>query len=216
MSRLLPGLPGSRRPCRGLVLALAAGLLAGCATSPSDGDKDDNAVPRPEWRVGDRWAFQRTPLGGTPLVVTHQVVSADAAGYVLRISGAGPDTSRRWTRELHLVQQGLPGGVTARFEPPVRLFQWPLGLGRAWTQEFAYTDGTHDGRYANAWRTGPAVEPIDVVGGRFYALRIERSSTDGQRLMTYWYSPLARYWVRLEDYQHGYLEELVEHRAWGG
>jgi hypothetical protein len=44
---------------------------------------------------------------------------------------------------------------------------------------------------------------------------VERSSGT-QRLETYWYSPRIRYWVRLEDYARGYVEELVEYKSWSG
>jgi hypothetical protein len=40
-----------------------------------------------------------------------------------------------------------------------------------------------------------------------------RSGT--QRLESYWYNPRVRYFVRLEDYLRGYVEQLVEFRSWG-
>ena len=70
-------------------------------------------------------------------------------------------------------------------------------------------------RYANTWKVGEKIEPIDTVAGRFYTVRVERSS-GSQRLETYWYSPRIRYWVRLEDYSRGYVEELVEYKSWSG
>ena len=77
------------------------------------------------------------------------------------------------------------------------------------------TDGRNDGRYANTWKVGETIEPIDTVAGRFYTLRVERWS-GAQRLETYWYSPRIRFWVRLEDYLRGYVEELVEYKSWSG
>ena len=53
------------------------------------------------------------------------------------------------------------------------------------------------------------------MAGRFYTLRVERWS-GAQRLETYWYSPRIRFWVRLEDYLRGYVEELVEYKSWSG
>jgi hypothetical protein len=32
--------------------------------------------------------------------------------------------------------------------------------------------------------------------------------------VSYWYSPRIRYFVRLEDYLGGYVEELVEYKSW--
>jgi hypothetical protein len=194
------------------------GLLAlagtGCAVTDKDEQtKEQESVPRPEWRLGDRWVFQRTLVSGASIVVTHQVVAA-REGYTLRVLGAAGDVTRQWTPELHLIAETLGGDASVHFDPAVMYFAWPMGPGKTWTQEFQYTDGRNDGRYANTWKISPTVVPVDTVAGRFYALRIERASGP-QRLETYWYSPRVRYWVRLEDYLRGYVEELVEYRPWG-
>ena len=102
-----------------------------------------------------------------------------------------------------------------RYQPPAPYFMWPLKPGDTWAQEFQYTDGRNDGRYANTWKVGTGLEPIDTVAGRFYTLRVERWS-GSQRLEAYWYSPRVRYWVRHEDYLRGYQEELVESWSWSG
>ena len=94
-------------------------------------------------------------------------------------------------------------GSTARYEPPAAYFAWPISPAKTWDQEFQYTDGRSDGRYANTWKVGAGVEPIDTVAGRFYTLRVERWGGP-RRLETYWYNPRVRYWVRLEDYLRGY------------
>jgi hypothetical protein len=173
------------------------------------------SLPRPEWRVGDRWSFKRTALRGDTAVVTHQVVAATSEGYTVQILGLASAVTREWTRDLHLVQESLGDGTVVRYQPPAPYFRWPFKPGETWTQEFQYTDGRNDGRYANTWTVGVGVEPIDTVAGRFYTLRVERRSAS-QGLETYWYNPRVRYWVRLEDYLRGYVEELVEFRSWTG
>ena len=203
---------------RGAVLA--AGLLAtsGC---PLDMPKSAaekvaaESLPRPEWRVGDRWTFKRTALGGATSVVTHLVVAAAMDGYTVQSQGLAPEITRRWTLDLHLVEETAADGAFMRYAPPALFFSWPFKPGDAWAQEFQYTDGRNDGRYANSWKVGETVEPIDTVTGRFYTLRVERWGGP-RRLETYWYNPRIRYWVRLEDYLRGYEEELVEFRSWSG
>lgn len=198
----------------GAQLALVALLAAACAGSPKDPGAEIETIPPPEWRVGDRWMFRRIPLDGTPVIVTHQVVSATADGYTVRVQGVAGGGSRQWTRALAVAVDTGADGRTARYEPPAPLFTWPLALGQGWSHEFTYTDGRRDGRYVNSWRAGTAVERVDVVAGRFYTVRIERWGGP-QRLETYWYNARVRYWVRLEDYLRGYVDELVEFGTWG-
>lgn len=183
-------------------------VAAGCAAPPASPEAD--SVPRPEWRVGDRWVFRRTTLSGATAVVTHQVTEATGDGYTMRVTGLAQELTRWWTRELHVSRQTVAGGAVGRFQPAARYFVWPLTLGKTWTQEFEYGEGKTEGRYANTWRVGAFVEPIDVVAGSFYAVRIEHWGFRGERLDTYWYVPRVRYWVRLESYPSGYTEELIE------
>jgi hypothetical protein len=196
-----------------VVLLLAALTAPGCLTEQQRKAQEEEAVPRPEWRVGDRWTFRRTRLAGAAVVVTHQVVAATLDGYTVQVLGLAQPVSRQWTTELHLIQEAVQDGATARYEPPAPYFMWPLKPGATWQQEFRYTDGRTDNRYANAWKVGETIEPIDTMAGRFYTLRVERWNGP-QRLETYWYTPRIRYWVRLEDYLRGYVEELVEARSW--
>lgn len=195
-----------------LALAVAAG---GCATDTAKQAAEQEIITRPEWRVGDRWAFKRTTLAGASAVVTHQVVAATMESYSIRVVGLAGEVTRQWTLDVHLARETLGDGTTVRYEPPAAYFRWPLKPAATWSQEFQYSDGRNDGRYANTWKVGETIEPIDTVAGRFYTLRVERSSGT-QRLETYWYSPRVRYWVRLEDYLRGYVEELVEARSWSG
>jgi hypothetical protein len=194
-------------------LTLVAGLGA-CADTPDKEEQEKAGVPKPEWRVGDRWVFQRTSLGGTTSVVTYQVVEATGDGYALRLSGAGPDLTSYWTDELALRRREVGGRVVSRFEPAAPFFRWPLKLGERWDGEFDYTDGRNDGRYRNVWAAGVAIESINVVAGRFYSVRIEQRGGQGRLLSTYWYSPLVRYWVRQDSAIDGFSEELVEFRPW--
>src|SRR5262249_39944294 len=69
------------------------------------------------------------------------------------------------------------------------------------------------GRYSNTWNVAEGIEAIDTLAGRFYVLRIERWSGT-RRLVAYWYSPRIHYFVRLEDYLGGYVEDLVEYKSW--
>lgn len=189
----------------GVVLALA--LSAGCAGAPALPEVD--ALLRPEWRVGDRWLFRRTPLAGVPALVTHRVVQATADGYTVETEGLAPAARRGWSRELALARHAVGDRVSVH-DPPIRYFDWPLRLGQAWTHEFVARDGAVEGRHRHTFRVAQTVEPVDVPAGPFYAVRIEHWGSRGERVDTYWYVPQVRYWVKLEHYGGGYTEELVE------
>jgi hypothetical protein len=209
--------PPARPGAFGAALLLGAllGLAGGCAGAPTPEEQARaEEVPRPEWRVGDRWLFQRTERSGAVSVVAHQVVAATPEGYAVQVQGAAPELTRYWTPEFHLARQVARGQPAARFQPAAMYFDWPLRLGKTWTQEFDYEDGTQAGRYGAVWQVGPLIEPVDVVAGKYYTVRIEYRSAQGQRLATYWYSPRVRYWVRFRSEVNGYLEDLLEFRPW--
>jgi hypothetical protein len=193
----------------GTALALAAVLLGlGCAARV---DPPPAAVlGRPQWRVGDRWLFRRTPATGTPTFNTHEVIEATPEGYAVRMTRLGQEVIRYWTPDFHLARQTAGSRLVNRFDPPAHYFEWPLRPGKVWTQEFDYEDGRADGHYANQWRVARDGERLDVTGGLFIALRIERLGVDGQPLDTYWYVPEIRYWGRFIDHLNRYVEELAE------
>jgi hypothetical protein len=167
-------------------------------------------VPRPEWRMGDRWVYQRTTPTGAISVVTYLVTGATADGYTVRLGGLKPEVRETWTRDLHLKDQRIEGRGTAEFVPPARFFSWPLRLAQTWSQSFRFQDGRQDGDYANIWQVGALVNQITVPAGTYYTIRIERRGSGGEALDMYWYSPKVRHWVKRESYGGGYVDELVE------
>ena len=85
-------------------------LAAGCAgPDTTKQTEEQQAIPRPEWRVGDRWAFNRTSLAGVSTVVTRQVVAATTEGYTVRVLGVASEATRQLTRDFHLVQETFGG-----------------------------------------------------------------------------------------------------------
>ena len=92
-----------------VLLGTAALVGAGCAADMDKqaAEKAGESVPRPEWRMGDRWVFQRTAADGATAIVTHQVVAASTEGYTVRVLGLATEVTRQWTLDLHLVQEAL-------------------------------------------------------------------------------------------------------------
>src|SRR5262249_55243021 len=116
---------GIQRAAGITALALLALAVAGCST-PTPPKPPEEALQRPEWRVGDRWVFRRMPtsqMGGVTSLVTHEVIEATPDGYAMRIRQLNEEFTRYWTRDFHLSHQESRGRPLNRFEPPARYFE---------------------------------------------------------------------------------------------
>lgn len=185
-------------------------LLAGCAILRGTLDApEEDEVPRPEWRVGDRWVFRRTSLSGVTTVVTHQVTAATGTAYTVRLTGLDEPVTRSWTADLHLAGLTAAGRGT-RLEPPAPFFSWPLKLGKVWSATVRQRDEQGEAVVTHTWRVAAALDRVHTLAGSYYAMRIEHSTGADQRVAAYWYTPRVRYWVRFEHYLGGYAEELID------
>jgi hypothetical protein len=185
-------------------------VAGGCAIfRGSFEDKGEDEVPRPEWRIGDRWVFQRSTLSGQSAVVTHQVTAATGAVYTVRVTGLAEEVRSTWTADLHLASLAASERLV-RFEPAAPYFRWPLKLGQTWSETLRQLDGPSETTAVHTWHVGKAIERIDTLAGSYYCVRIEHRMGADQRVNAYWYTPRVRYWVRHEHYLGGYTEMLVE------
>jgi hypothetical protein len=194
---------------RGVLVGLALAAV-GCASSRKG--PPAALLGRPEWRLGDRWLFRRTPASGPSMMVTHEVIETTADRYTMRITWLNSELTRHWTRDLHLAEHTQRGRPVNRFDPPAMYFSWPLAFGKAWTQEFDYRDSQAEGHYTNSWQVAKEPDLVDLVSGAVAALRIERRGGGGELLDAYWYVPQIRYWVRFTDHVSRFSEDLVEFR----
>jgi hypothetical protein len=199
-------------PAAFLALGLAAALLGACTKQPVY-LLDSELVAPPSWSPGDRWIFRQVSGTATGVTTTHEIVEVTSAGYVMRITRLNQEMTRYWTRDLSLSHHEVRGQPLNRFEPPAQYFAWPLVTGKTWTQQFAYRDGQRDGQFTNVWRVSQEKEWVDVTGGWFPAIRVDRLGADGQRLESYWYTPAVKYWARHEDSVNGFVDLLLEFRT---
>ena len=147
----------------------------------------------PEWRPGDRWTYD--VISGTDKSAkTLEVIEVREMGsipyYVVRLG----DVDYYYTRNLNWAAAIRDAKVEARMSPPHQGFVWPLEVGKRWTYQGVWEDQNshrdiHD-RFAVV-----AVEAVDVLAGRFEALKIVREgSTPGSD--EYWFAPAVRSYVR--------------------
>src|SRR5262249_7063745 len=77
-------------------VALALGACDKPVPPPGGAEGEGDQVPRPEWRLGDRWLFRRTTSAGDATVVTYRVTAVTAEGYTLRLGGVTPEVTETW------------------------------------------------------------------------------------------------------------------------
>jgi hypothetical protein len=208
----------SRFPAlRRLGPAIAAALLAGCATFnlPPVGAP----VPAPEPRVGDAWnykvldGFRGFERGAASFAVTGVqgetfTAEVDQSGgpvtrsFTLRwrpraegtpagneASGEGGAVTRTFARGWNPRDGRTPAGDEVTYDPPLPLFVFPLEDGRRWTQTVTATD-TRTGARFPVFVQGWVLgrETVTTPAGTFDAIRIQRSLRIGDGETSIWRS----------------------------
>jgi len=130
-----------------LVVALAAGVLAGCAGGPiaGGGATSGPAAEAPKWSVGSRWVYRgkdgyRQSINWEE---THEVTAIGADGITVRVTAKGAFDAER-TELLSSPGVVRVGAVSEfesdRFDPALIRYQFPLTQGQSWTQSMRNAD----------------------------------------------------------------------------
>jgi len=186
--------------------------LAGCVAV--GGTQGGPPAPARAYRVGDRWVYRISDGFRVPVTweETHEVVAADAARVVVRITGLGPTTN--FTREEQLAAPGIVrvGAVfdreTRRFDPPLERFRFPLVSGTSWNQRpNNFNETTQQSGQISYFVTVGGWDTLNTPAGTFEAIRLRLimrlDDEDPFRLATecnylQWYAPEAGALVREE------------------
>jgi hypothetical protein len=114
----------------------------------------------------------------------------------LFVSSAGG--AHLYTDEYGLVETRTTA-TTYRFVPPLRLIQWPLTVGDAWSQKTTIAAST--GQRGPTAFEGKTIgyDIVDTPAGRFLAFEI-RTMLGGKPYKDFWYAPEARTLVRTIEY----------------
>lgn len=203
---------------RTFLAATAALVLPGCAARPL-GTLESTPVPAPGWRVGDRWTYRRTDGytkldAGSP--VTRRVAELSAAGArVPETTTWGTFVSDSvWANPNDLFSGTLSeyGPITGRFDPPLRLYDFPLVSGKRWQQQLHRIDqaGFRYFMTLSAWVEGWDTMTVGGRAVRVVAVRREMllgqlppslgtSVGNAYRSDTEWYAPELESFVRLNQ-----------------
>lgn len=137
-----------------------------------------------------------------PCVIGECLVIGSDAGYTTLAS-----------KEWELVEQRTFGSV-ARFNPPLRAYQWPLRVGNAWS--YMTTIESSQGAKIPTQVTANVVsyESVTVPAGTFMAFRTILS-LNGRRFLESWWAPETRTEVRtiMTDAREGQIiSELLDYQ----
>jgi hypothetical protein len=152
------------------------------------------SVPAPpEWRPGDRWTYDLTS-GNERATKTMEVVAVrdigDVPYYVVRLG----ELDHYYTRNLNWAAAIRDSKVEARMIPPHPAFTWPLEVGKRWTYQGVWEEQNSKRDLSDRFAV-VAAEQVEVVAGRYEALKIVREGS-AQGSDEYWFAPAARSYVR--------------------
>ena len=178
-----------------LGLALA---LAGCAgpqpTTVPPAPTNPALVPfAPQWIPGSRWVWDwksGTESGTKTLDVVEVKEVNQVSYYVVRIG----DLEHYFTLDLRWAAAVHTNKVVSRMVPPQPWFTWPLEVGRRWTHEGTFEEGTTKRAESERFSV-VAFEAIQVPAGRLDAFKVVREAGNGDG-DEYWYAPKARFYAR--------------------
>ena len=169
----------------------------------------------PAIKVGDRWKFEtrdrRTGVKESELIRTVTAVTASQI--------EGTENNGKFVATLELSSLETPTAVSSG---DARYLAFLLELGKKWEFKYDVSNKTAAGKAR--WQVEAAVvgyERIKVPAGEFDTFRIEykgffnnsASGKNGRLVMTNWYAPAARNYVKREfdDTYYRTVTELVEY-----
>jgi len=107
-----------------------------------------------------------------------------------------------YTPDYGEAQYRSPQGTVIRYDPPLRLFQWPLRVGDTWSHPVRFV--VSRGGTKQEGRTQFAGEVVDydsvkTGAGEFLAFHV-RTTFAGRPFKEFWYAPEARTYVKLTEH----------------
>lgn len=164
-----------------LTLAIAAAATAACSTPP----RAERYVPPP---AGATWSYQVTSsgsFGSGVSTLTMRMASGQWQGQpVLRYEYAAGATLQT-DRVGLLATLDRNGNPLMRYDPPLS-FEWPLEVGRSWTQQHLLRIGASGEPVpmTSRWKV-EAHEEVTVPAGTFKAWKIVMEDNFGFRQTTW-------------------------------
>jgi hypothetical protein len=170
---------------------------------------------RPGWKIGYEWKYAWKAAGRSGTVTTELVREESLAGvpsYVLR---TGKEEQFYTKEALGLLATMSGGKLVLKREPPDARFSWPLVVGKEWRSSYLLENIAERSTEKFDYRmVVSGVEVVKVPAGTFAAFKIELYY-GSDLLFEYWYSPKAKWFVKIKTYPSGGMREweLISFKA---
>jgi hypothetical protein len=170
-------------------------------------------VDAPVWNVGDKWTLTDD--------VNILVANADGSSYTVKyITGRGESViiyDKSSLNRLYVMDKEKQIPYEGRNK---RLFNFPLEIGKSWTDKFTMKAGTLGAQELTVVETFTPLgwEEIELKAGKFKAVKLEYKQemvgqTAGrpkQGKALYWYSPDVRYMLKCRYERTDYWEAIYD------
>ena len=152
---------------------------------------------RPTWVAGDSWTYRGRRAAG-PYTITRKVLREGVFEGRDAYEVEAGDVRYWYTKQLGYLAQVRRDKVVRRAMPPED-WQWPLQVGKQWSATVTWTDsGETERQYllTAVWAV-EAHEEVKTPAGTFKAFKVSRREIESGAYQEFWYSPVARGWVKI-------------------
>jgi hypothetical protein len=170
-------------------------------------------VAAPIWNVGDRWNLTED--------VIISVANADQNAYAVKYFTAGGESILIYDKpslnRLFIMDKDKRIKYEGRNK---RLFNFPLEIGKSWSDKFTIKSGTFGAQEITVTETFTPLgwENIQIQAGKFRAIRIEYKSEMAAQApgrpkegkAWYWYSPDVKYMLKCQYDRTEYWDAIYD------
>jgi len=170
-------------------------------------------VETPVWKVGDRWNLTED--------VIISVSNADESSYAVKYSIPGGESiliyDKSSLNRLYIMDKDKRIKYEGRNK---RLFNFPLEIGKSWTDKFTIKSGTFGAQEFTVTETFTPLgwEDIQIQAGKFRAIKLEYKSEmpvqeagrPKEGKAWYWYSPDVKYMLKCQYDRTEYWDAIYD------
>jgi len=164
-----------------------------CGLAASESKAEDPKAERPTWEGGDFWVYEGKTEGQLrptteELKVLERTPFREKEVYVVQTGLM----KAYYDQDLNYMATFVAEKPAASVEPAVAFFNWPLQVGKQWSQKAEYWDarkGDNSVQQVDSLFKVTGYEAVTVPAGTFHAFKLKRTSRVDQGFDEYWYAP---------------------------